>query len=199
MILLQNSNAIWIPFLSAVCGGILVIAGQGLDRIFKRRQEKGNTLREIYAFCRKLEALMKNNYRELAMVKVHVEYWWYCSQSSIATPRDYEEHMRSQALAREIERKIGEDKANFIGHVRKFQAVQKIDSWIEQQLEIISDLNNKKAKRYSADLNYNHLRDELVEIDEAELRNIYYENLIPFKKINAYLETKLIFDEDIDD
>ena len=68
-----NTGFSWVPFLSAIAGGILVLAGQSIDRSSKLKTEKENSLREIYSFARKLEALMKNNYRELAMAKVHVE------------------------------------------------------------------------------------------------------------------------------
>src|SRR5262245_9541878 len=100
--------SIWIPFLSALVGGLLVLAGQSIDRGRKRKLETENSLREIYAYSRKLEAVMKNNYRELAMAKCHVEYWWYCHVTTDGSDkgRYYEEHLRSQALAREVERKI---------------------------------------------------------------------------------------------
>ena len=137
---------------------------------------------------------MKNNYRELAMAKTHVEYWWYChvtTPSSKERDRYYEEHLRSQSIAREVERKIGETKADFIGQVRKFQTLKELKPEIETQLDQISDLTNKKAKSYDINLSYSKVRNEIVNKDEDELRDIYYLNLKNFKSVNDYLFTKL--------
>lgn len=136
------------------------------------------------------------------MAKVHVEYWWYCHSTTSGEDngRYYEEHLRSQTLAREIERKIGENKAEFIGHIRKFQAIQEVKIEIENELSIISDLTNAKAKEYEISLPHNEVRYARVELDEKELREKYYENLTYFKKINDYLFTQLkINSEDKDD
>jgi predicted RND superfamily exporter protein len=192
--MINTTYSIWIPFLSALIGGLLVLAGQFMDRKSKRKTETKTTLREIYAFNRKLEALMKSNFRELAMAKVHVEYWWYCNQTTPLGKENqkyYEEHLKSQVFAREIERQIGEIKADFIGHVRKFQAIKELKQEIENQLEEISDLTNAKAKTYNTSLQFTKVRHELVDEDEKELREIYYKNLVNFKSINDYLQTLL--------
>lgn len=187
----NTSIGIWIPLGAAILGGLLVLAGQAWDRKAKRKQEQINSLLEIYAFCRKLEALMKNNYRELAMAKVHVEYWWYCHH----LPSDpqyqnkyYEEHLRSQSFAREIEKRIGDTKADFIGHVYKFHALRSIDQSLIRLLNVISDLTNAKAKIYDFSLSYEEVKVNLVGKDEADLREIYYQNLISFKTINDALQ-----------
>jgi len=199
--LTTNTNSMWIPFLSALAGGILVLAGQAIDRGNKNRTEKETSLRQIYAYARKLEAMMKNNYRELAMAKVHIEYWWHCHITSNegTNGRYYEEHLRSQSLAREIERKIGETKADFIGHIRKFQAIKEIKTDIENDLLIISDLTHAKAKPYELDLQHNQVRYEFAENDERELRDLYFENLEHFKRINDYLFTQLKINDEDDD
>ncbi len=183
---------VWIPFLSALTGGVLVLAGQYLDRRFKGRNELTNNLREIYAHCRKLEADMKNNYRELAMFKLHAEYWWYCHNTQIGKDykeKYYQDHLQSQTSAREVERRIGETKAVFIGYIRKFQVLQPIGTDIEVLLEKISDLTHKKAVTYDFSLSYEKVRNELVEKDEKELRNIYYKNLELFVEVNNQLFT----------
>jgi hypothetical protein len=183
----------WLPLLSAVIVGLIVLIPQHFDRRSKRNTDRKNALREIYAYCRKLEQLMKNNYRELAMAKMHVEYWWYCNATTNGEDkgRYYEEHLRSQALSREIERKIGETKADFIGHVRKFQALKEVKPEIESQLLIISDLTNAKAKTYDITLPHDKIRYEKAEQDEKELREIYYANLKHFESINDYLYQEL--------
>ncbi len=186
------SISIWIPLFSSIVGGLLVWTGQAIERNRKGNLEKKNSLLEIYSYCRKLEALMKNNYRELAMAKTHVEYWWHCCNSTTSTsgdkPRYYEEHLKSQAFAREIEKRIGENKADFIGQVRKFQAIKPFDENVDHLLDTISNLTNAKAKSYDFSIPHQQLREELVYKDENELRETYYLNLKSFKTLNNTLQ-----------
>lgn len=179
-----------LPFLSALLVAGLVLLGQSIERKKRREVEIQNSLREIYAFSRKLEALMKSHYTELAMAKVHAQYWWHCHV--ITTRQDYyEKHLSSQSFAREVERKIGETKAEFIGQVRNFQAIQEINQDVEEQLLVISDLTNAKAKIYDSDKSHQEVRHEMAEQDEIDLREKYYANLIHFKSINDYLYTQI--------
>lgn len=187
-----TSISIWVPFAAAVVGGVLVWIGQAIERSTRKKTERKNNLLEIYAYCRKLEAEMKNNYRELAMAKVHVAYWWHAHQGGGSyMQRYYEEHLRSQAFAREVEKNIGNTKAAFIGHVRKFQALMPLHDSIDGQLETISELTNQKAKDYDPSVPHDKVRYQLVEQDEKDLREIYYENLITFKIINDNLQKLL--------
>lgn len=196
--LLQNATiqhddsptfSIWIPLLSAIIGGLLVWIGQAIERWTRLSTERKKSLLNIYAFCRKLEAEMKNHYRELAMAKLHVEYWWHgANQPGSDNKKCYEEHLRSQALAREVEKNIGQTKADYIGHVRKFQALTPLDIEIEQKLELISELTNPKAKSYDASIPHQKIRYEMAENDEKELRELYYKNLEAFKIINDKLQ-----------
>jgi hypothetical protein len=184
---------VWLPLLSSIIGGLLVWLGQFFERKYRRKSDDKKSKLEIYAYCRKLEAAMRNNYRELAMAKVHTEYWWYCynTSSGEVAKKAYEEHLRSQAFAREIERRIGETKADFIGHVRKFQAIKKLPVDTEQKLNVISDLTHSKAKTYDTSENHTKVRYEMAENDETELRNSYYNNLSNFKLINDNLQKLL--------
>ena len=186
------SISIWIPVVSSVIGGLLVWGGQAIERNRRINIERRNNLLEAYSICRKLEAVMKNNYRELAMAKTHVEYWWHCrnspSSSDSDKPRYYEEHLKSQAFARDIEKHIGETKADYMGHVRKFQALKPFNGNTDNLLETISDLTNAKAKTYDFTIPHEILRNELVQQDEKDLREIYYRNLISFKTLNDTMQ-----------
>jgi hypothetical protein len=192
---INPSISIWVPLLASIIGGLLVWAGQAIESTRKRKIERTSNLLEIYAYCRKLEAVMKNNYRELAMAKSHVEYWWHVANSSSSSvsqkQQGYDEHLRSQAYAREIERKIGDTKAEFIGHVRKFQALKSIKRNVETSIETISDLTNAKAKSYDSTIPHEKLRFEMYDQDEKELRDTYYRNLVPFKEINDAMQLTL--------
>ncbi|MBI2722482.1 MAG: hypothetical protein HYX39_09930 [Bacteroidetes bacterium] len=187
----DTSISLWIPLFSSIVGGLLVWVGQSLERRYRKKIDAKNMRLEIYAYCRKLEAEMRNNYRELAMAKTHAEYWWFCHNFSEAGNKikNYDEHLRSQTFAREIERRIGETKAAFIGHVRKFQAIKELPDSIEKRLNDICDLTHQKAKVYSATDDYNKIRNEQIEKDEEVLRNIYYRNMVHFKTINDHLQS----------
>lgn len=188
----SSSISIWIPFAAAVVGGVLVWIGQAIERSTRKNAERKNTALEVYAYCRKLEVEMKNNYRELAMAKVHVSYWWHAHHGGgNYMQKYYEEHLRSQAFAREVEKNIGNTKAAFVAHVRKFQVLIPLDDAIDKQLEIISELTNEKAKEYDTSLSHEKVRNELVEQDEKDLRETYYKNLATFKIINDKLQDLL--------
>lgn len=179
----------WIPFMAVIAGGILVWVGQAIERSIRKSIDKKNSMLEIYAYCRKLEAEMKNNYRELAMAKTHVEYWWHgYKYDGQDKQRCYEEHLKSQTFAREVEKNIGNTKAAYIGHVRKFQAIHSLDQSIEKHLEVIADLKNAKAKSYDNALSHNQVRYKHAETDEIELADTYYQNLNSFKEINDKLQ-----------
>lgn len=188
------SMDIFIPLISSIIGGLLVWAGQYFDKRHQTKIDTKNKLLEIYAYARKLEIKIKNSYRELAMLKTHVEYWWHCYNSSSSKsedlPKYYENHLRCQAEARIIEREIGDIKADYIGHVRKFQAIKKIPlEDLETRLNNIADLTQPKAKSYDFSLDHSKLRYELVEQDEKMLRDLYFENLNNLKTLNELLQT----------
>ncbi len=193
---MDTEIAIWIPTVSAIVGGLLVLAGQFIDRRAKNKSELKKNLVEIYSYCKKLEAEMKNNYRQLAMTKTHIEYWWFCHIKEPASNIDfkrkfYEEHLRSQADARMVEKNIGETQADFIGHVKKFQALKPITDNIDKKILEIFELTYSKAKVYNSDESPSKVREELVINDENELREKYYKNLAPFMYLNSILDQNI--------
>lgn len=190
---MDTNISIWVPTVSAVVGGILVLAGQSIDRWARNKTELKKNLVEIYAYCKKLEAQMKNNYRQLAMTKTHIEYWWYCHLKEPVTniefkKKFYEEHLRSQADARMIEKSIGEVKADFIGHIKKFQALKPITDNVDGKISEILELTQDKARVYDLNESATKVREELVISDEKELREKYHKNLTPFMYLNSVLE-----------
>lgn len=180
---------IYVPVISTIIGGIIVWLGQYIERIRRVKIETRKELLDIYYNCRRVEGLMRNNYRELAMAKLHVEYWWYayCQEEEgdeNEKKRWYDEHLRSQSYARDIERRIGDTKADYIGYVHKFHVIKAIPINIEEKLNVISDLTHPKAKPYGSEESFAYVRGILVSKDEKELRELYYKNLEPFKTIN---------------
>ncbi|MFY8181424.1 MAG: hypothetical protein ACOVLG_06585 [Flavobacterium sp.] len=179
-----------IPLFAALAGGLIVLVGQTIDRYHKRKIEKKDKLRDIYANCRRIEALLKNYYRQLASCKTSSQYRWYCTivSKDLSRKQHYNsEHIKYNMMVREIDQKIGEAVADFIGQVRKFQSLKAINNLIEKDLNSISDLNYKFAKEYDENTSKDEIFDLIVE-DEIELRNDYFNNLIYFKNINNSLQ-----------
>ena len=193
---------IWLPLVSSIIGGVLVWGGQYIERHGKRNIERENTLLEIYSYCRKMEALMITYYRELAAAKTHAEYWFYASdrhdkhdasQEVDLAKRDkfYGLHLQSQQEARQIERTIGETKAAYVAHVRKYHTLRKIEMVdIRDKLHEISVWTLPKAMSYSNNMAYHDVRGRVAK-DEAVLRHAYYEHILPYTLINNYLEKDL--------
>jgi len=178
-----------IPLFAALAGGALVLIGQGIDRHFKSKNEQKNNLRDVYANCRRIEAVMKNYYIELAYYMTATQYRWYCSlvTEDPAQKKHYDtEHIKYNNNHRELERKIGETMADFIGHVRKFQSLKAFDNSIEIHLESISNITHISAKKYEKSIPINEILN-LVEEDQKRLKKEYYKNLIYFKETNDKL------------
>ena len=197
VILLKESNkqlsseySFLIPLFAALAGGLIVLIGQGIDRYYKQKKEERDILRDIYANCRRIEALMKNYYRELSHYKVLAKYRWYCTivTTDLEKSKHFEnEHIKYQTNVREVQREIGETIADFIGQVRKFQSLKSFDNLVETELELISNITYKDAKDYKKSIDRNEIFDLTIN-DQNELREEYYENLIHFKKINNILQ-----------
>ncbi|MFC0777684.1 hypothetical protein [Flavobacterium sp. HJSW_4] len=180
-----------IPLLAALAGGIIVLIGQGIDRYFKQKNEKKNQLRDIYANCRRIEALMKTLYLELSSYKILTQYRWYCTiiTTDLEKKKHFEnEHIKYAANARKTHHEIGENIANFIGQVRKFQSLKSFDNLVEIELESISNITFKDSREYNKSIN----KDEIINLtieDKNKLKEEYFKFLHHFKKINDILQT----------
>lgn len=179
-----------IPLFAALAGGLIVLIGQGIDRYYKQKREDKDKLRDIYANCRRIEALMKNYYAELSYYKTAAQYRWYCTIVSIDKEKKKhynDQHIKYNNNDVETERIIGETIAEFIGQVRKFQSLKAFDDSMEVELESIANLKYKIAKKYDKSVKQATILD-LVQEDQRQLKDEYYKNLIYFKNINSTLQ-----------
>lgn len=187
-----SSIASWQNLISAIIGGILVVAGH---YIIERKRISNENHQEIVNTVSKLSEikyLLKNLFRELAMYKTHASYWWFCTikEQGQESEKHRQEHLRSQKEAREIEKQIGKNIAKFLGQIIKFKVLstKKID--VTQWIKKIDKIKFRKANEYSTSQGYDKVRKELVENDEEKLRTEYFNNLKPFENIIAKLKSK---------
>lgn len=158
----------------------------------KTRKEKRKRIIELSGKAREIEQHLFNELRELAMFKTHVNYWWF--SHIIGTSREdynkkeYEEHLRSQSDARQTEKSIGVRIAEYFGVISEYLTlVNKNTVGIVSDLEKIKKLQFRKAKEYDNDLSYEKVKKELVEKNEQELKNDYWNSIKPIAKINEVL------------
>jgi len=181
--------------ISALIGGLLVIIGQFLMELFKNRKEKRNRVIIISSKTREIEQLLKNDFRELAMFKTHVEYWWFCHNDNSIDDnykkKYYEEHLRSQSESRITEKRIGSSIATYFGYVNEYLSINDSETvGIISELKKISNIEFKRANEYSISDDFDEIRNNQVIKDEKELREEYWVNLKPLKDINEIIYTK---------
>lgn len=179
----QNWLSILIPFISAIAGGLIVLAGQWFERQHKNRLEIKNDIIDILAQYSANLLLLKHQLKELAMHKFHVQYWWHCHITTTDPEQkkhNYNKHLESQKLSFDLERKIYTTVSDFAKLQTKFETLirEKLPSGQFNYLEF------EKAKTYDKTIPHEELRNELAEKDERELREKYFENLSNFS--NAY-------------
>jgi hypothetical protein len=189
----DSDNSALISLISAFLGGFLVIVGQFLIERFKTKTDKTKELNNIVSELVRQRGLLKNLYRELAMYKTHTSYWWFSTLIE-HIPENVEinrqDHLRSQASSRLVEREIGEAIATFFGLIAKFETIKNKTYDFSINMEKISILKYRSAIEYNINQDYDKVRNEIINKDEEELRNEYYENLAEFDKIISKIRNK---------
>lgn len=189
----NSDNSAVISLISAALGGFLVILGQVFVERFKIISDKKKELNIIVSELVRQRGLLKNLYRELALYKTHTSYWWFCTLIE-HIPENVEvnrqDHLRSQASFRLVEREIGEIIATFFALITKFEITKNEKYDFSNNMEKISQLNYRPANEYDIYQDYDKVRREIVKKDEEDLRNEYFENLSEFDKIITIIKNK---------
>ena len=181
--------------ISAMIGGFLVIAGQYIIEKYRNRNIKDNSLREITSILTEKKVYLRNLFRELAMYKTHASYWWYCTKkdesfSSVEAEKNRQDHLRSQAEARNVEKEIGRTVATFLGLVTKFELISDSKLEIDEHISKIEEFKFKKAREYDSSLEYSKVRNEMVSRDEEKLKQNYFVNMKPVEEIVNLVKQK---------
>ena len=183
----QNWFSILIPFISAIAGGLLVLAGQWFERKHKIKLEIRNEVINILSFYSSNILIFNYQLKELAMHKFHVQYWWHCHITEIENEikkSNYKKHLESQKLAFDTERDI----YNTIGDLVKLRT--KFETLIQEKLpvESLAYFEFEKAKTYDKNITHEELRYDMAEKDEQELRQKYFEKIIPFNNTYNFMQ-----------
>lgn len=181
--------------ISAMIGGVLVIAGQYIIEKYKNTNTKNNALREITSLLTEKKVYLRNLFRELAMYKTHASYWWYCTKkdesfSTTEAEKHRQDHLRSQAEARKVEKDIGRTVASFLGLVTKYQLISGNKLDIDEHISKIEAFKFRKAKDYDSSLEYDKVRNDMVIKDEEKLKQSYFRNMQPIEEIVRVVKQK---------
>ena len=190
----EIDSTLWISFLSAIIGGVLVIIGQFLIEYFKNKNENKKEYSNIISEIVRQRGILKNLYRELAMYKTHASYWWFCTETEsfgVESEKNRQDHLKSQSESRKIEREIGESIATFLGLISKFELVLGKTIDCSYFIEKINVLKTRPANEYDSNQNYTEVRTKIVIKDEMELKEEYFQNLIPFDEIITKLKEEI--------
>lgn len=183
----KSTFSLWTPIIAALITAIIgTLVAQAIDRIYKNRNELKKDLREIQSNAVNLKIKLKDLFRQLAMYKFHAGYWWHLhtkENDKEFSLKYYSEHLRSQSDARNIEKEIGQAKAEFLAEVVKFEKLKGIKFNVDFEKKAIENLTFIKARYYTDDISADKLREELAEGDEKELRESYFKNLQVFQNI----------------
>jgi hypothetical protein len=120
----------FIGILSALAGGLLVLAGQGLDRIYKSKAEKRTAIQEIKTQVIYLVNLLPRLLYSLAYYKVDARlqnYWVDNCPASNAPDKAkfFEEMHRDYATINDFELRINDTIAQIASQLAKFDLINK--------------------------------------------------------------------------
>lgn len=185
----------WQNLISAMLGGILVIAGQLITEWLKSKKEKSKRIIFLSSKAKEIEQHLFNELRELAMFKTHVNYWWFSHRKGTSSEefnkKYYEEHLRSQTESRMTEKKIGAKIAEYFGVINEYLTLVKGQTVkIVTNLEKIKRIEFRKAVDYELSENFDNVRNIKVGNDEKELKSEYWNLISPITDINEVLYNK---------
>lgn len=192
---ISNDLINWQSLISALIGGVLVIAGQLIIECIKSRKEKKRRIIFLSSKAKEIEQHLFNELRELAMFKTHANYWWFSHRKGTSTEefnkKYYNEHLRSQSESRLTEKKIGTKIAEYFGIINEYLTLVNGQTvGIVTNLEKIKKIEFGKAVDYELSENFDDVRNKKVEKDEKELKSEYWNLIKPITEINEVLYNK---------
>lgn len=182
----KSESADWTALLSALVGGLLVIAGQVILEYRKDKAERKKELNTIVADLVRLKWTIKNHFNQLSIAKIDCEYFEFCHKKE--TDRNIrnslrKDYVQSQSICRKAWQNIGDSRALFISYVTRFERAY------EKAIDLINELANLSAfhianpQAYDTTLTVEHVRDNLVHVDVQKLRDEYHKNIERFDAI----------------
>lgn len=186
-------KSIWDTLIPLLIGALLAIVPQIIFWFLNKSKEKSKLKLEIKADLNRLEHLLCDHYRELAMHKAHKPYWYAQFERSERekneeeTKKFYSFHIESGNKVRATEIKISSTFSEFYGLVIKLQHLTGFDKKIKN---LISEYNEfKPIKPNSIDSTIDNLPAEENK-EENRLRENYKGFTKPIKEIVKKLNKK---------
>lgn len=189
----KEKKTAWDTLFPLIIGALLTLVPQIIFWFLNKSKEKSKQKLEIKANINRLEYLLYDHYRELAMYKSH-KYYWYAhfekserEDNNEETKEFYKLHTESDNKVRETEIKISSTFSEFYGFVIKFQHLtafnDKIDSLINEYYHF------EPIKPNEIDSTKHNFKEE-ANIEEKSLREDYLGFINPIKKIVQYVNQK---------
>lgn len=189
----KSEKSMWDTLIPLLIGAFLALIPQILFWFLNKWKEKAKIKLDIKADLNRLEHLLCDHYRELAMHKAHKPYWYAQFERSKReeneeeTKKFYIFHIESGNKVRETEIKISSTFSEFYGQVIKLQHLTDFDSNIKELIEEYYQF--KPVKPNSINSTISNLPAE-ENMEERRLLKNYQGFTKPIKKIVEKLSQK---------
>lgn len=189
----KEGKSIWDTLIPLLIGALLALIPQIIFWFLNNSKEKSKLKLEIKANLNRLEHLLRDHYRELAMYKAHKTYWYAQFESSEKekneeeTNKFYALHIESGNKVRATEVKISSTFSEFYGFVIKLQHLTNFDDKIKDLINEYYEF--KPTKPNSIDSTIYSLPAEENKEEKRLLEN-YKGFTNPIEKVVAHLNKK---------
>ncbi|KFF08724.1 hypothetical protein [Chryseobacterium luteum] len=177
----EAKQSIWDTLIPLLIGAFLTLGTQIYFENKKNKKDNDNQILESKSELEKLTYLLRHNYNELAMHKVHKHYWYaqYQYEENLETPnlndvnKFYNYHIESGNKAIIIENVIAENFSNFTKEISKIQHLTKQNTEVNNLYVKFMSHTPKKPQDIMS-LNRSELY-ELARKEEDKLKKEYQE------------------------
>ncbi len=186
----------WIPFLTALLGGILVMIGQYIERKSKKEQERVKELNEIAAICELSLFKLKSLVKDLSAAKNLSNFWYYghCREENNVPRNDerskkyYDSTFEYAAAAASHKTKISDIIADYYSSVVKFKNQDKNNIDVDVLRNLLNNLVFDDAPEIDPNLSLDDAREAYNE-NHSRLSNTYLDLIGPLDAINLQMNT----------
>lgn len=186
----------WVPFLTALLGGILVILGQYFERRSNRKQAKQKDIIESFTNCELLLFSLKSLVKEFSGYKNLSMYWHYShimedgkhDGDKALSKKYYDNSLTQSTAAIECKSKIGALLAQYYSGVSKFQTLSQNKFDVAE----LKNLQSGELFEAAAAIEKSKTPAQALEIFHANhlaLSNKYLSLLAPLDKINNTMDS----------
>lgn len=186
----------WIPFFTALLGGVLVLLGQYFDRQSKKKQEKRKEVTETFAQCELLLFSLKGLVKDLAGDKNLSAFWHYShvvEEDAVGGDEElskkyYEKSLADAATAIERRAKISDYFAQYYSYVSKFKTLTRRDIDLTSLKNLAINAEFEEAPEIAQTLKPEEAR-QVFHANTLALSKQYLSLLAPLDTINEKIKS----------